>query len=674
MANYREDIVNIDLECGNIHRSFMKHTIGVGDEMADRIGVRVFRNGQPVQLTGSCKGYFIRQDGGTIPITNGVINGNLAYVTLIDTCYAQEGVFSLAIKVEKPDEKVTIRIVDGMVTRTSTSIAVDPGTIIPSVEDLIEAIEDAVATIPPEYSDLVDAVKGTYWTATQMTAGEYGTFLEIPYGDYLCYFEDQTDYGFPDYLGQSFYLHVSEKAYGTGYAYKTFYAYSNDNTAAFTMAGNNASPSSLPEWNRMLMREDPLIAGKALLDADLTEYGTFLDVPQGCWFVYINTAGSYGFTANLGQSFYLEVSGAASDYRYKTFKAYGNNGAAMYAVGGTTSSSSNLPKWNRMDANQTGITDTEMTSLGFANFVELPQGTYEVYLSEAGAKGFPVALGQSFVLTVSKQTHSNYAYKNWTAYGNNGTALYAVAGNSTSAENPPTWYYLTSNNGGSSVGGVNKFSDALAPVKLLLLGDSITMGAGASAESKSDPITLTVDGLTGSPKTIYQLGDHWAGRFKAYVEEEYPNVTVLNHGWGGISIAQLAAHMDDFVPEDTTHCIIGLGVNSEGQTSFDGPIATIINYLLEKDIQVFAWTSWLGTHPNLSNINTAGRVQAALMHAYRNVGIEPLPVYSIAKRYIDEEELAFMDVMEWQPDDEIVHPNDLGHLILFRIIREGFGF
>ena len=30
--------------------------------------------------------------------------------------------------------------------------------------------------------------------------------------------------------------------------------------------------------------------------------------------------------------------------------------------------------------------------------------------------------------------------------------------------------------------------------------------------------------------------------------------------------------------------------------------------------------------------------------------------------------------MEWQPDNEIVHPNDLGHTILFRIIREGFGF
>lgn len=667
MANYKENIVDIELTKGHIHRSFYPHALGAGDENADRFGFRLFRNGQPENITGNCFGLFVRPDGETVPIESGVVSGNTAYVILPDDCYVVEGVYSLAIKVSGGGVTGTMRIVDGMVDRTSTDVIVDPGTILPSIDDLIEAIENAVATIPPEYSDLVDAVKGTYWTATEMTAGGYGTFLEIPYGDYLCYFADPTAYGFPAWLGSSFYLHISAKAYGTGYAYKTFYAYSNSKTAGWTMAGGSASPSNLPVWNRTLRYDD--ISGTGIGDTEMTSYGTFLNVPFGNYFVYINNAGSYGFPLAVGQSFYMEVSGSKADGSYKTFKVYGNNGSAMFAMATASSSASNLPKWNRMDANQRSLSENDITS-----FVEIPQGTYEIFLTEAGTKGFPAALGQSFIITVSKKTHSNYAYVNWMAYGNNGTAMYAVGGNSTSAENPPTWYYLTSNNGGSSVGGVNKFSDALAPVKLLLLGDSITQGAGANAESKSDPITLTVDGLRGSPKTIYQLGDHWAGRFKEYVEEEYPNVTVLNHGWGGIAIGELAAHMDDLVPADTTHCIIGLGVNSEGQTSFDGPIATIINYLLEKNIQVFAWTSWLGTHPNLSNINTAGRVQAALMHAYRNVGIEPLPVYSIAKRYIDEEELAFMDVMEWQPDDEIVHPNDLGHLILFRIIREGFGF
>lgn len=149
MANYREDIVNIDLECGNIFRSWMKHTIGEGDALADRFGVRVFRNGVPVQLSGTCTGYFIRADEGTIPVVNGVIDGNLAYVTLINTCYAIEGVFSLAIKInDGAGEIVTLRIVDGIVSRTSSNIAIDPGTIMPSIESLLAEIKNAVASIP----------------------------------------------------------------------------------------------------------------------------------------------------------------------------------------------------------------------------------------------------------------------------------------------------------------------------------------------------------------------------------------------------------------------------------------------------------------------------------------------------------------------------------------------
>ena len=572
MANYREDIVDIDLKGGNIHRSFMRHTIGEGDENADRFGVRVFRNGTPEALMGSCYGLFVNAAGGTVTISNGTISGNTAYVILPEACYAVEGVFSLAIKVTTTNNTATLRIVDGVVSRTSTDTIVDPGTLVSSIDDLIQEIEDAIASIPPDYSELLDIVKGAKLTDSDMEEGEYSTFLEIPYGDYLCYFEDQTVYGFPARLGSSFYLHVSDKGSNDSYAYKTFYAYSN-------------------------------------------------------------------------------------------------NGAAMFSVAGSGASALNLPKWYGIDESKTGLDSASMTAAGYTNFVDIPQGTYDVYLTEAGTFGFPTAIGQSFVLEVSSQRLSTYAYVKWTAYGNNGTALYAVGGGSTSSANPPAWYYLTSNNGGSSMGGVNKFDDPLATVKLLLLGDSITQGAGAT--DLSNPITLTISGLPDTTKTIYQDGSSWAGLLKAYIEEEYPNVSVLNHGWGKINLNQMASHMDDLVPNDTTHCIIGLGVNSEGQTSFDGPIATIINYLLDKGIKVYAWTSWVGSHAEMSNINTAGRVQAALIRAYRNAGIEPLCVYSIAKRYIDENEL---DPEEYMQPDSLVHPNDLGHLILFRIIREGFGF
>lgn len=159
MANYREDIVSIDLENGNIHRSFLQHSIGEGDETANRFGVRAFRNGEPVNLSGSCMGLFIRADGATVTIADGVISGNTAYVTLPAACYAVEGNFSLAIKTTATGNVLTLRIVDGVVSRTSTNAVVDPGTIIPSIEDLIAAIEAAVESIPSDYSNLDSIAK-----------------------------------------------------------------------------------------------------------------------------------------------------------------------------------------------------------------------------------------------------------------------------------------------------------------------------------------------------------------------------------------------------------------------------------------------------------------------------------------------------------------------------------
>lgn len=213
------------------------------------------------------------------------------------------------------------------------------------------------------------------------------------------------------------------------------------------------------------------------------------------------------------------------------------------------------------------------------------------------------------------------------------------------------------------------FDVALNPVNLLLLGDSITAGAGASGLSGTETFTTSL-----GTKTIYTSGNSWAVKLTTYLASAFPNITVTNHGWGGINWAQLARYINEFVPAGTTHCIIGCGINSEGSKTFDPYITTIVNYLHNLGIKVYAWGGWLGTHPNQSNINTAARVQAANIHGFRINGVECVPTYSKALKYIEENNIPFSDVMEYQPDDEIVHPNDLGHEILYRIIRESFGF
>lgn len=176
MAIYKNDIVDINLETGNIHRSFLSYSIGYGDDDANRFGVRAYRNGTPENIGGTCIGFFIRSTGDTVVIEDGVVSGNEAYVTLPDSCYTVEGQFTLAIKCQGGGVTGTLRIVDGVVSRTSTSTVVDPGTIIPSIEDLLEAIDDAVASIPADYSSLWTSLAPEFDAAAEYDATQYVTY------------------------------------------------------------------------------------------------------------------------------------------------------------------------------------------------------------------------------------------------------------------------------------------------------------------------------------------------------------------------------------------------------------------------------------------------------------------------------------------------------------------
>lgn len=176
MAIYKQDIVDVELNSGSVHRSFTGNIIGGGDEAANRFGVRTFRNGEPEDIGGTCTGYFIRSDGATVVINNGVVDGNTAYITLPDTCYAVEGNFSLAIKCTGGSVIGTLRIVDGTVARTTTGSPIDPGTVIPSIEELLAAIDEAVASIPADYSGLWASLAPAFSTSTAYTVGQYVTY------------------------------------------------------------------------------------------------------------------------------------------------------------------------------------------------------------------------------------------------------------------------------------------------------------------------------------------------------------------------------------------------------------------------------------------------------------------------------------------------------------------
>lgn len=132
-----------------------------GDVEANRFGAIVLLNGEPAALAGTCSGTAILADGSTVAIT-GTVDGNEAYVDLPAGCYSVEGQIQLFVKLTVSDVTTTLITGVGTVRLTETDTVIDPGTIIPSVAALIEDIEDAVASIPADYSALLAAIAPAY--------------------------------------------------------------------------------------------------------------------------------------------------------------------------------------------------------------------------------------------------------------------------------------------------------------------------------------------------------------------------------------------------------------------------------------------------------------------------------------------------------------------------------
>lgn len=168
MAIYKRDIVDINLETGNIHRSFLKHSIGYLDQAADHFGIRVLRNGEPVDLTGvTVQGIFMPPQGSPIAITTGnIIEENVAEVVLPQACYNYDGQFCLSIKLVDATNAITgtMRIVDGMVDNTHASGTVAPTGAVPTYQEVLAVYDNMVAALvtvdelDDEVSDLKSAV------------------------------------------------------------------------------------------------------------------------------------------------------------------------------------------------------------------------------------------------------------------------------------------------------------------------------------------------------------------------------------------------------------------------------------------------------------------------------------------------------------------------------------
>lgn len=149
---YREDLVDIELDnSGTITRNFLNHAIGKGDNMGNRYGMRLFRNGLPINIESAgavCQGFFINPRGEHILINgeNAYVHGNVAFVQLPQACYNYERQFQLTIKVVSPDIVESMRIVDGTIVNTGSDNALAPVGAVPTYQEIL-SVYDQMKTI-----------------------------------------------------------------------------------------------------------------------------------------------------------------------------------------------------------------------------------------------------------------------------------------------------------------------------------------------------------------------------------------------------------------------------------------------------------------------------------------------------------------------------------------------
>ena len=116
----RLDLVDIDLNRDGLIRGSLNHVLGKDDDTENQFGVRVYRDGKPVDVSGATvTGYFTNSAGTRTVISSGnSASGNIAYVTLPDDCYEVGGRFTLAIRLTEGGVTSTLRIVDGTIENT----------------------------------------------------------------------------------------------------------------------------------------------------------------------------------------------------------------------------------------------------------------------------------------------------------------------------------------------------------------------------------------------------------------------------------------------------------------------------------------------------------------------------------------------------------------------------
>ena len=167
--------IKTDLICNlnqPVNVTYLHGNLFSQDNAGNTINVFVMDNGEPATIGGTVSANVIRSDGQTVAVS-GAIEGNKAYVILPQACYAVPGVVHIIIKLTQNTTITTIAAIVANVYMSTTDAVIDPGQVIPSIQALMALIEEAVDSIPTDYTGLLHTIAADYSSSKTYKVGDY---------------------------------------------------------------------------------------------------------------------------------------------------------------------------------------------------------------------------------------------------------------------------------------------------------------------------------------------------------------------------------------------------------------------------------------------------------------------------------------------------------------------
>ena len=148
------------------------------EESGHTFEITCLSGGTAAAVSGTVSGRFLRADETTVYFT-GTLSGNVASITLPQSCYNVSGRFGFVVFISGDDVTTAVYAVAGNVYRSTSDTIIDPTGEIPSLEELmaqIEACEEATDAATAAAAFVPNMIAPAFDASVANAAGDYVTY------------------------------------------------------------------------------------------------------------------------------------------------------------------------------------------------------------------------------------------------------------------------------------------------------------------------------------------------------------------------------------------------------------------------------------------------------------------------------------------------------------------